>query len=209
MGKKSSTTTNKTVYGKTTTSNPYVTSYTDNKGTTTMFNSGTAYDSMNNFLNTNIDNLLNDYLNPNLNSTTNQAKMNSFVNTLNNETKKNVENSIVNPLSNRNMIRSSQATDLYNHLAETNSNKVAEYTNNLLSTSQADSANLINNLLLWGLNGYGILSDAQQQSLNASQGNATKTQETTDNTVMEAWLPLMQTVLSPAVSLLTKSKGGA
>ena len=51
MGKKSTaktSTTNKTIYGNTTTSNPYVTSQTNNNGTTTYFNSGTAFDSINN-----------------------------------------------------------------------------------------------------------------------------------------------------------------
>ena len=68
--------------------------------------------------------LLNEYLNPTLNSTTNQAKLNAFTNTLNTQTKKNLENNIINPLSNRNMIRSSQATDLYNNLAYNNNNAI-------------------------------------------------------------------------------------
>ena len=50
MGKKSNKTTNKTVYGSTTTTNPYVTSQTNNSGTVTTFNPGTAYDTINNFV---------------------------------------------------------------------------------------------------------------------------------------------------------------
>ena len=67
MGKKSSSkTTNKTVYGNTTTTNPYVTSQTTNNGTTSVFNKGTAYDAINNFVNSNMNKLLDEYLNPTL-----------------------------------------------------------------------------------------------------------------------------------------------
>ena len=49
MGKKSKKTTSKTVYGNTTTTNPFVTSQTTNKGTTSTFNPGTAFDTVNKF----------------------------------------------------------------------------------------------------------------------------------------------------------------
>lgn len=176
MGKKSSSTTkstSNTVYGDTTTTNPYVTSQTTNKGTISNFNKGTTYDSINNFVNSNINNLLEQYLNPSLDSVTNQAKINSFVSGLNNKTKTNLENDIINPLSKRNMIRSSQATDLYKNLASNNSSQIAGYLNELLSTSQNDTSGVLNNLLQWYMNGYDILSDAQGQSLAASQGNST------------------------------------
>ena len=120
MGKKSSKTNNKTVYGNTTTTNPYVTSKTDNKGTVSTFNPGTAYDTINNFVNSNMNNLLDEYLNPTLNSVTNQAKLNNFMKTLSSQTTQNLENNIINPLSKRNMVRSSQATDMYNKLLQAN-----------------------------------------------------------------------------------------
>ena len=132
MGKKSSKTTNKTVYGNTTTTNPYVTSQTTNQGTTTNFKKGTAFDTINNFVNNNMNNLLDQYLNPNLNSTTNKAKLNAYTNTLNTESAKNLENTIINPLSNRNMIRSSQATNMYNNLANTNTANLFMAKSNLL-----------------------------------------------------------------------------
>ena len=80
MGKSSQTTTK--VYGNTTTSNPYASSTTNNSGTTSSFVQGSALDTVYNFVNKNMDSLLNEYLNPSLNSTTNQAKLNSFTNTL-------------------------------------------------------------------------------------------------------------------------------
>lgn len=181
MGKKSTKTTNKTVYGNTNTVNPYVSSQTTNKGTATVFNPGSAYDTINNFVNTNMNSILDSYLNPTLNTVTNQAKMNSFIDNLNTQTSKNIENNIVNPLSQRNMIRSSQASDMYKALAQSNSDAVANYTNELLSTSQKDTAELLNNLMLLYMNGYNVLSDTQKQSLQASQGNATKTSKTVES----------------------------
>ena len=173
MGKKSQSTT--TTYGSTTTKNPYATATTNNSGTTASLNAGTALDSVYNFVNNNINSLLDEYLNPNLNSTTNQAKLNQYTTTLGSEAAKNLENNIIAPLSNRNMIRSSQATDLYNNLAETTTNSLASYVNELLAESQNNTASMINNLLSAYMLGYDVISDMQNQSLQTSAGNATTT----------------------------------
>ena len=98
-------------------------------------------------------NLLQEYLNPTLNSVTNQAKLNSYINTLNSESAKAMENNIVNPLSRRNMIRSSQATNMYNNLAQNNASQIANYANELLAGSQKDTASLLSNLILLYMNG--------------------------------------------------------
>lgn len=181
MGKQSSKTTTKTVYGNTTTSNPYFTSNTSNKGTVTNFVPGSAYETINNFVNNNMGSLLNEYLNPTLDSITNKSKMNAFTKTLGNNTAKAVENDIVNPLSNRNMIRSSQATNMYNNLANSVNNSVADYANNLLAESQKNTASMLTTLLYSYLNGYNALSDTQKQSLSTSQGNGTTTQKTSNS----------------------------
>ncbi|MBQ7765001.1 hypothetical protein IJ384_06530 [bacterium] len=181
MGKKSSKTTSKTVYGNTTTTNPYVTSQTTNNGTTSVFNPDSALGKINEYVNNNMDSLLEEYLNPTLNSVTNQAKMNSFTDTLNSETTKNMENNIVNPLSRRNMIRSSQATNLYNNLVQNNANQIANYANELLGNSQSEMAKTLSNLMLLYMNGYNAVLANQQQSLATSQGNAKKTQNTTES----------------------------
>lgn len=201
MGKKSTKTSSKTIYGNTTTSNPYVTSETNNLGTVSKFNPGTAFDSVNNFVNNNMNNLLTEYLNPTLNSTTNQAKMNAFINTLNNESNKNLENNIINPLSNRNMIRSSQATDLYNNLAQNNANQIGNYANELLANSQSDTANLLNNLMLLYMNGYNSILDNQQQSLVTSQGNSTQLQKSTTSDVTGDILKLVTDIVYGVVGL--------
>lgn len=173
MGKKSQSSTTTKIYGNTTTTNPYATASTNNSGTVAKFNDGTALNSIYNFVNKNMNSLLDEYLNPNLNSATNQAKLNSFTNTLNTESRKNLENNIINPLSSRNMVRSSQATDLYKNLSDSNTNALASYVNELISASQENSAKVINNLLSAYMQGYDVISDMQKQSLNTSSGNST------------------------------------
>ena len=200
MGKKSTKTTNKTVYGNTTTTNPFVTSKTTNKGTTSVFKDGTAFDTINDYENNNMGTLLEEYLNPTLNSVTNQAKMNSFVNTLNSESAKSLENNIINPLSNRNMIRSSQATNLYNNLAQNNANQIGNYANELLANSQTEMAKVLSNLMLLYMNGYNAIAANQQQSLATSQGNAKKTQNTTESSNFAA--QMSQLALQMAMAAL-------
>lgn len=177
MGKQSqnSTSTTSKIYGNTTTNNPYASATTNNSGTTANFQPGTALDSIYNFVNKNMDSLLDEYLNPNLNSTTNQAKINAYTNKLNSETYKNLENNIINPLSNRNMVRSSQATDLYKNLSDQNASSLSSYINDLLADSQENTASMMNNLLAAYMQGYNVISDMQNQSLQTSAGNGTTT----------------------------------
>ena len=190
MGKKSQTTTTKTVLGDTTTSNPYATARTNNSGTIANFKDGTALNSVYNFVNRNIDSLLDDYLTPNLNSLTNQAKLKTFRNNLESETFKNLENGIINPLSKRNMIRSSQAGDLYRNLSNQNSATIEDYLTDLIAQSQENSAKMISNLLTQYLAGANYLTDMQKQSLQTSSGNATKTSETSGSSDLQRILQL-------------------
>ena len=169
MGKKS---TSRTVYGNTTTKNPYAYAKTNNSGTESGFQNG-ALNSVYNFVNQNIDSLLEEYMNPNLNSATNQAKLNSFVSNLNQQTNSNLENNIINPLSKRNMLRSSQATDLYKNLANQNNSAIVGYLNDLLSSSQDNTAKMLSNLLAYYMQGANYLTTMQNQSLQTSKGNAT------------------------------------
>ena len=192
MGKKSKKTTSTTVYGNTTTTNPYVTSTTNNKGTVSVFNPDTALNSINDFVNNNIDQLLAEYLNPTLNSVTNKAKMNAFANSLNDSSSAYFENNIINPLSKRNMVRSSQATDMYNKMLQNNTNQIANYANELLGASQKETASMLANLMMLYMNGYNVLNDTQKQSLNTSQGNATKTNSMGDSSSYANMSQMMQ-----------------
>lgn len=166
--KSNSSSTSHTTYGNTTTKNPYYSSSTDSNGNTIVnFTPGSAGEQAYNFVNKNISGLLNNYLNPSLDSSVNQAKLAQF----NKTQQQNLQNNIINPLANNNMIRSSQATNLYNNL----SNQSADYVNDLIANSQNDTWNVINNLMSLYMNGYTGSANEENTSLNASSGNATTT----------------------------------
>ena len=170
--KNSSSNNYKTNYlGTSTTKNPYVTSTTNNNGTTSSFKPNTAMETIYNSVNQNIGNLLNEYINPTLESNTNKALLNNFANVLQSQSKQNLENNIINPLTQRNMIRSSQATDLYKKEVENTNSNIANFANNLLANSQANTADMITNLLNAYLQGYNIVNDNQAQSLATSKSN--------------------------------------
>lgn len=167
-----SNSTTKKKYATTTTANPYVTSTTSNKGTTTTLAPNTALSSIYSFTNDNMDRILDEYLNPSLDSASNQAKMDLYTKTLNDETRKNLENNIIMPLAERNMIRSSQAQDLYQNLANKNQDSISDYASTLIADSQNNTGNYINTLLNAVLQGYNVISGNQAQSLSTSSGNA-------------------------------------
>ncbi len=190
-GKSSSTTTNtstqtNTTLGNTTTSNPYVTSTTNNDGTTSSFVTGSALDTINTFVNDNISQLLQNYLNPSIDDATNQAKLSSFTSTLNEEAQKSLENNIINPLSQRNMIRSSQATDMYNQLQENINDSISDYTMELLGSSQENAATMLSNLMNLYLSGYNVISNNQSQSLSTSNANAQKESSSSSTTSQDS-----------------------
>ena len=199
MGKKSQSTSTQTVYGNTSTTNPYAYARTDNSGTVAGFQDGTALNSVYNFVNKNIDNLLEEYLNPNINSSTNQAKLNSFISSLNREAGRNLENNVIDSLSKRNMIRSSQATDLYKNLADTTTSSLADYISSLIADSQNNSANVINNLLKAYMQGYQVISDMQGQSLRTSQGNSTSTSSVGNSSYSQGGENLLQAAQLAAI----------
>lgn len=160
-------------YSKTTTSNPYVTSTTNNRGTTTKFQDGSALSTVNNFTNNNIDRLLNEYLNPSIDTTQNQALLGQYQKNLESETNKSLQNNIIAPLTRRNMIRSSQATDLYNNLSKNNNDAISDYTAQLLSNSQNTTENTLNTLMNYIFQTGNLFNSNQALSLNTSSGNGT------------------------------------
>ena len=132
MGKSSKkSSTSSTTYGTTKTTNPYVVSKTNNKGTKSSFVQGSAFDTINNYVNQNVGNVLEDYLNPSLNSSTNKALLDNYIQNLNSSSKANLENNIIAPLSNRKMIRSSQAADMYKNLSDSNTSNISAFISDL------------------------------------------------------------------------------
>lgn len=176
MGKTQSNTTSTSsstpTFINTNTTNPYYQTKTDKNGNTTnSFVKGTAGATAYNFVNKNAQDLLNSYLNPSLDTTTNQAKLAQF----NKQQQANLQNNIISPLANNNMIRSSQATNMYNNL----SNQAADYANDLLANSQNDTWNMINNLMSLYTAGYTGANTDVSTALKAATGQNTTTSSNT------------------------------
>lgn len=164
----SSTSSSTPTFIDTNTSNPYYQTTTDKNGNTTNnFVKGSAGETAYKFVNNNIGQLLDNYLNPSLDSATNQAKLSAF----NKQQQSNLQNNIINPLANNNMVRSSQATNMYNNL----SNQSADYANQLLANTQTDTWNMINNLMDLYTTGYTGASNDISTALKAGVGNSSTT----------------------------------
>ena len=164
----SSTSSSTPTFIDTNTSNPYYQTTTDKNGNTTNnFVKGSAGETAYKFVNNNIGQLLDNYLNPSLDSATNQAKLSAF----NKQQQSNLQNNIINPLANNNMVRSSQATNMYNNL----SNQSADYANQLLANTQTDTWNMINNLMDLYTTGYTGASNDISTALKAGVGNNSTT----------------------------------
>lgn len=173
--KSKSKSTSQTTYSKTTTDNPYVTSVTDNNGTTTTLKEGTAYKSVYDYMNKNMDSLLEEYRNPTINSETNQSLLKNYTKTLNEESTKALENNIINPLAQRNMLRSSGANNLYSDLSKHLTDSISNYTAQLLANSQKNTGDMIALLTNAYLQGQNAVNGNQALSVSTSSGNATTT----------------------------------
>lgn len=164
--KSSSNSESKTSFSNVSQNNPFYSTSVDKDGNiNSTFKNGSAGQTAYNFVNQNISDLLNSYLNPSLDSVTNRAKMNEF----NKAQQQNLQNNIISPLANNNMIRSSQATNMYNNL----SNQAADYSNQLLANSQADTWNMINNLVNLYSQAYTGIGNEQNSAINAALGTGT------------------------------------
>lgn len=181
LSKTNTNSTTKRKYSNTSTTNPYVTSRTTNKGTVTNFAQGSGADTFNQFYNSYIGNVLNDLVNPSIDSTRNQALVNSYANNLNKLSNYNLENTI-NNLSNRGLIRSSVANDMYNKMNKENANNIADYQASIIGNNQNDATNLFNTLMNAYLQNWNIINGNQAQSLQTSTGNSTQTGNTSSTT---------------------------
>ena len=61
-----------------------------------------------------------------------------------------------------------------NNLANQQNDAISDYATSLLTSSQNDTANMINTLMNLAFQGYNVVSGNQAQSLNTSSGNADK-----------------------------------
>lgn len=173
----SSTTNTTPTFAATSQSNPYFQTKTDKNGNlTSNFKSGTAAQQAYDYVNANANRLLNDYMNPSLDSVENQAMMNAYTKELNKNASATLSNSILNPLLNNNMVRSSQATNMYNNLSNQITDNIADYSNELLANSKANSWDMINNLMNLYTSGYQGIANETGNALQASVGNKSTSQ---------------------------------
>jgi capsid protein len=135
------------------------------------FKDGTAAQQAYNFVNQNANRLLQDYLKPSLDSAENQAMLNAYTKELNKNATSTLQNNIINPLANNNMIRSSQATNMYNNLSNQVADNISDYTNELLANSKANSWDMISNLMNLYTSGYQGVANETSNALQASVGN--------------------------------------
>lgn len=153
-------------YASTTSTSPYATGKASN--------SGSSYE-LNDFLtNTNkavessMPGLYNQLLNPSLDNATTKARSDLFYKTFNEDAKKSFENNLINPLSSRNMMRSSVATDLGNKFQKDSTDAISTFNNSLIANNTADTSNLISTLMNLYLTGANL----GQQSISNARGDA-------------------------------------
>lgn len=161
------------IYANTSTKNPFVTSTTNIGGTTTKFAPNSALAYVNDYVSKNMGSLIDDYLHPSINSETNQFLLNNYNKNLSKYAAQALNNDIIRPLADRNMIRSSQATNLYGNLSNTLTDKLSDYQATLLENNN-QAADKLKTLYDMYMNGYNVVSGNQAQSLNTSSGEGMK-----------------------------------
>lgn len=180
-GGSTSSSTTQNQYNPTNYKNPYATVYTDKNGTTSQFNDNSWFGNINNYANANANQLLEEWRNPTLDSATNRAKINAYQKNLNEGALNSLENNIIAPLSQRNMIRSSQATNLYRGLNDSLTDNYNTFITNLLADSQKNTGTMIDQLTNWYMQGQNVLNQAEQNAINQASGNATSTTNSIGN----------------------------
>lgn len=157
-------------FQSTTSTSPYATATSTANGTTVKLNDFLT--NTNSWVENNLPSLYNQLLNPSLDNATTRAKSNLFNQAFSEASNKAFENNLINPLAKRNMLRSSQATDMYNQFSKDQNDTVAQFNNQLIADNTQDTSNLINqlmNIYLLGANlGNQAVSTAQKQSNQVS-----------------------------------------
>lgn len=177
MGKGSSSSSNSTTtntYGNTTTKNPFFTSRTDSKGNTVTKFTGYNKKLYNN-LKSGLDTAMANLNDPSAlyNDPVTKAWINQQSSALNEQTQQNLQNNIISPLIRNNMVRSSQATNMYNNLQNQNAKIIQDYTDQAIQDAYARNKAWYDDLFSQYSNIYQGVNANQNTSLNASSGNKT------------------------------------
>ncbi len=153
-------------YASTTSTNPYATGKASGSGSSYELNNFLT--DTNKYVESSMPGLYNQLLNPSLDNPTTKARSDLFYKTFNEDAKKSFENNLINPLSSRNMMRSSVATDLGNKFQKDSTDAISTFDNSLIANNSADTSNLINTLMNLYLTG----SNLGQQAISNAKGDA-------------------------------------
>ena len=140
MGKSSNSNSNSETshkMGSVNVSNPYYKTTTGEDGrVNTSLAKGTALYTTNKYVNNNIGKLLKQYNKPNLNDPQLQANLALYKQNLADTADENLSNNILNPLLTNNMIRSSQATNMYNNMNNQMQKNISDYSKELIANAR-------------------------------------------------------------------------
>lgn len=189
-------------FQSTTSTSPYATATSTKNGTDVKLNDFLT--NTNAWVEKSMPSLYNQLLNPSLDNAVTKAKSNLFNDAFSESSKKAFENNLINPLSNRNMLRSSASTDMYNNFAKDQNDTISTFNNQLIADNTTDTSNLINqlmNIYLLGANlGNQAVSTAQNQSNQVSnyQLNAYNAENAANNAMWSNLTSLGSSALGAA-----------
>lgn len=181
----STTTSNNTnqYNAKVNSSSPYsrtnITPIKDSQGRTIAINSSqsflpnTMYAQAYDAGNRDYDRLYNEWLNPSLDSVTNQAKIQAYDKEMNKGLQNDYYNNILNPLANSNMLRSSQATNMYNNLINQAADKRNDFTTNLIAEANAEAKDRLQMLYNAYAQGQAAMNGDLNSAIQMANGNST------------------------------------
>jgi len=154
-------------YESTTMQNPYASAYVNQDGASG-YTLNSFLTGMNNMVESVMPSLYNQLLNPSLDNSVSKARMEAFSEALDNESYKQFENNL-NALSQRGLLRSSAVNDMSNKLSEYQSQRIAEYADELLANNTADITSMLSTFLNQYMLGANIGQNTLSEALSANQ----------------------------------------
>ena len=144
-----------------TSSNPYATATINALGTSYKLNPFLT--AQNQTIESTVPQLYQRLARPTLDDAVSLARRQAFAKVFNEDAKTSFENNLVNPLSQRRMLRSSLLNDMTNNLQKNQTSHLANFNNNLLANSIADTQSLAN----FYMNQYANNAAFGQNTLNS------------------------------------------
>lgn len=123
--------------------------------------------------NQDFNDLYNEWKNPSLDSVTNQARIQAYDKAMNQSLQNDYYNNVLNPLASSNMLRSSQATNMYNNLTNQAVDKRDDFTTNLLAESETNAYNRLKALYDAYAQGQAVMNGDLNSAIQMANGNST------------------------------------